>query len=330
MADEHFLVTGGNGCIGAWVVRDLVAQGAAVTVYSGHGRPDRLRLVMSEPEIARIDMESGDINDLDTLESIFRRRPVTHVIHLAALQLPFCAADPIAGARVNVQGTQTMFELVRRSGIERMVYASSVAVYGPRSRYADEVLPADAELFPTSFYGVYKVANEHSARVAWDTQGISSIGLRPHSIYGPGRDQGMTSKPTLALIAAAAGRPYHVEFGGRYQFQFAGDVAAWFIAAARSELDGAHVFNLPGPMIGVDEIVGAAIDLVPEARGHIDHGERQLPFPSAADGRPIEDVLGARPATPLRDGVQQTISAYRDGIARGLVDEAFLDRVLST
>jgi len=329
VSGEHFLVTGGNGCIGAWVVRNLVAQDAAVTVYSAHGRADRLRLIMSEPDIARIDIVSGDINDLDSLESIARRRPVTHVIHLAALQLPFCAADPIAGARVNVQGTQTMFELVRRLGIGRIVYASSVAVYGPRSRYDEEVLPADAELFPTSFYGVYKVANEQSARVAWETQGVSSIGLRPHSIYGPGRDQGLTSKPTLAMIAAAGGRPYHIEFGGRYQFQFADDVAGWFVAAARGELDGAQVFNLPGPTIGVDEIVDAIIELVPDALGRIDHSERQLPFPGAADGRPIESALGARQATPPREGVQQTIAAYRDAIARGLVDETFLDRVLA-
>lgn len=329
MPGEHFLVTGGGGCIGAWVVRNLLAQNAAVTVYSAHGRADRLRLIMADTDIARIDLVRGDINDLDALEGIARRRPVTHVIHLAALQLPFCAADPVAGARVNVQGTQTMFEFVRRTGIGRIVYASSVAVYGPRSRYADDVLPADAELFPTSFYGVYKVANELSARVAWETQGVGSIGLRPHSIYGPGRDQGLTSKPTLAMIAAAGGRPYHIEFGGRYQFQFADDVAAWFIAAARSELEGAQVFNVPGPTIGVDEIVDAIIELSPEARGHIDHADRQLPFPGAVDGRPMESALGERPATPPREGVEQTITTYRDAIARGLVDDAFLDRVLA-
>jgi UDP-glucuronate 4-epimerase len=329
MSNDHFLVTGGSGCIGAWVVRNLVGEGVPVTVFSAHGSLDRLRLVMPQQELARLDVAHGDINDLDLLERTGRERAVTHVIHLAALQFPFCAADPIAGARVNVQGTLTMFELVRRLEIGRIVYASSAAVYGPRTHYADEVLPADAGLFPTSYYGVYKVANEQSARVAWETQGVASIGLRPHSAYGPGRDQGVTSKPTLAMIAAAAGRPYDIDFAGRYQFQFADDVARWFIAAARSDLPGASVFSLPGPAIGVDEIVTAINEVVPASRGQITQGERLLPFPGAFDGRPIETALGHGPATPLIDGVRQTISVYRDAISGGVIDETFLDQVLA-
>ena len=329
MAGEHFLVTGGTGCIGAWVVRGLITQGVPVSVLSSSAHLDRWHLIMSDTDIARVELIHADVNDLDAIEPAARRLGVTHLVHLAALQFPFCAADPIAGARVNVQGTLSMLELARRLDIGRLVYASSAAVYGPATHYADEVLPADAELFPTSYYGVFKVANEQSARVAWETQGVASIGLRPHSAYGPGRDQGVTSKPTLAMIAAAAGRPYQIDFGGRYQFQYAPDVASWFIAAARSRLDGAHVFSLPGPAIGVDEIVATIAEVVPASRGEITHGERLLPFPGAFDGSPIEAALGPLPMTPLREGVAQTITAYRDAIARGLIDEAFLDRVLA-
>jgi len=329
MSGDRFLVTGGSGCIGAWVVRNLVGRGVPVTVFGAHGSRDRLRLVMPEQDLAHVEIVRGDINDLDLLERTAREGAVTHVIHLAALQFPLCAADPIAGARVNVQGTLTMFELARRLEIGRLVYASSAAVYGPATHYADEVLPADAELFPTSYYGVFKVANEQSARVAWETQGIASIGLRPHSAYGPGRDQGVTSKPTLAMIAAAAGRSYNVDFGGRYQFQFANDVARWFLAAARSDLPGASVFSLPGPAIGVDDIITTINEVEPRSRGQITHGERLLPFPGAFDGAPIAAALGDQPVTPLRDGVAQTIACYRDAIARGSIDDVFLDRVLA-
>ncbi len=329
MSDEHFLVSGGTGCIGAWLVKNLVDEGVPVTVMSAHGGRDRLALLLPPSALDALDVVNADINNLELLEGLARDRGVTHVVHLAALQFPLCAADPIAGARVNVQGTLTMFELARRLGIGRLVYASSAAVYGPRTMYTDEVLPADAELFPTSYYGVFKVANEQSARVAWETQGVASIGLRPHSVFGPGRDQGVTSKPTLAMIAAAAGRPSRIDFGGRYQFQYANDAARWFIAAARSELPGASVFSLPGPAVGVDEIVAAINEAVPQSRGQIEHGERLLPFPGAFDGAPIEAALGRQRATPLVDGVAQTIACYRDAIARGDVDDAFLDRVLA-
>jgi UDP-glucuronate 4-epimerase len=326
---ERTLVTGGTGCIGAWVVRNLVRESVPVAVLASRRRFDRLRLLLSDAEFEQIDFIDGDINDVDALEDASRRLGVADVIHLAALQFPFCAADPVAGARVNVQGTVSMFELVRRLEIDRIVYASSAAVFGPKAHYGQDVLGADADLFPTSHYGVYKVANEQGARVSWETQGISSIGLRPHSVYGPGRDQGVTSKPTVAMIAAAAGRPYHVNFGGRYQFQFADDAANAFIAAARARMDGAHVFSLGGPRIGVDEIIGTLGDVEPSARGRITFEDRSLPFPEGFDGGPIEAALGVQPQTPLEDGVRQTIACYRRAIRDGRIDAAYLDRVLA-
>ena len=136
----------------------------------------------------------------------------------------------------------------------------------------------------------------------------------------------MTSKPTLAMIAAAAGRPYTIDFGGRYQFQFAADAAAWFVAAARADLPGAPVFSLPGPLIGVDEIVAAIRTAAPGAQ--ISHGERSLPFPAGFDGSPLSDALGPQPETPLNDGVAHTIETYRRALRDGLLDDAYLDRVL--
>jgi nucleoside-diphosphate-sugar epimerase len=329
VADERFLITGGTGCIGAWVVRDLVRASVPVTMLVARRRFERLRLLLTDAEIAGIDLVEGDINDLETLEAVARRQGVTRLVHLAALQFPFCAADPITGARVNVQGTMTMLELARRLEVGPLVYASSAAVYGPRTRYADEVVGPDAELHPTSHYGVFKVANEQGARVAFETQGVRSVGLRPHSVYGPGRDQGVTSKPTVAMIAAAAGRPYHVNFSGRYQFQFADDAAGWFIAAARANLAGATVFSLPGPAFGVDEMLAAIAVVEPSAAGRMTFEDRRLPFPGAFDGRPVEAALGARPQTALEDGVRETIEVYRRAIRDRRLDAATLDRVLA-
>jgi nucleoside-diphosphate-sugar epimerase len=300
-----------------------------VAVLASHRRFERLRLLLSDAELARVSFVDGDVNDVVALEGASRRLGVTTIIHLAALQFPFCAADPVAGARVNVQGTVSMFELARRLEIGRLVYASSAAVYGPKTHYGAEMLGPEAELHPTSHYGVFKVANEQGARVYWETQGVSSIGLRPHSVYGPGRDAGVTSKPTLAMIAAAAGRPYHVNFGGRYQFQFADDAARAFTVAARARLDGAPVFNLGGPRVGVDEIVRTIEALEPSARGRITYEERPLPFPEAFDGGPMEAALGVAPRTALEDGVRQTIDAYRRAIEDRRVDDRFLDRVLA-
>jgi nucleoside-diphosphate-sugar epimerase len=329
VADERYLVTGGTGCIGSWVVRNLVRESIPVTVLTSHGSLDRLRLILSEKELAAVEIVSGDITDLALLEEAGRRSGVNRIVHMAGMLLPLCAADPVAGAKVNVDGTVTMFELARRLEVGRLVYASSAAVYGPKSHYPQEILPADAPLWPTSWYGVYKVANEMGARIAWETQGIASVGLRPHSVYGAGRDGGMTSKPTVAMIAAAAGRSYRVAFGGRYQFQYVDDAAKMVIAAARAEIPGAPVFSFPGPVIGVDEVIHAIETVEPRARGTLTFERKELPLPSAFDGAPLEDALGPQPVTPLEDGVRETIETYRAAIRDGRVTAGFLDRLLA-
>ena len=85
---------------------------------------------------------------------------------------------------------------------------------------------------PGTIYGVYKRANESTAAVYLAENGVSSTGLRPHTVYGVGRDQGVTSAPTTAMLAAAAGTPFTIPYGGAAQLQLARDVARAFIAAS--------------------------------------------------------------------------------------------------
>ncbi len=329
MADERVLVTGGTGCIGSWVVRNLVQEDVPVVVLTTGRRFERMKLILSDAEFDRVTFVTGDVLDVELLESAARRHGVNRIIHLAGMQLPFCAADPARGAQVNVAGTITVFELARRLGIERVVYASSAAVYGPKSHYREANLAADAPFFPTSHYGVFKVANEQGAGVYWKNDGISSIGLRPHSVYGPGREQGMTSKPTVAMIAAAAGRSYHVGFGGRYQFQFADDTARAFLRASRAPFQGAAVYNVGGSTVGVDEIVERIEANAPDARGRITFDDRPLPLPEAFDGRPMVEALGPWAETPLDEGVRRTLDCYRAAMRNGAIDDSYLDRVLA-
>ena len=312
-ASERFLITGALGCIGAWTVRALVREGTPVVAFDLGSDHRRLSQVMSADELATVEFVVGDITDLAALERTLDERGITNVIHLAALQVPFCRADPPLGALVNVVGTVNLFEAVKRRGITGapLVYTSSIGAFSAADEDpASHRLEEAADGHPTTHYGVYKRANEGTARIYALDDGIASIGLRPMTVYGVGRDQGMTSTPTAAIAAAVLGRPYQISFGGTTLFQYADDVAATLLAASRSGLHGAHLFNLGGSSVDIPSWIAAIEAAVPEAAGTITAADAQLPFPSeiAHDGL---GAIGTVPVTPFEAGIRETVEILR-------------------
>jgi nucleoside-diphosphate-sugar epimerase len=304
MSDERWLITGALGCIGAWCSRQLVREGHAVVGFDLSDDRHRAALIMDDDELSAIDYVRGDITDMDAIEQVLAQHRISHVIHLAAMLVPLAAADPPRGALVNVVGTVNVFEAVKRRGLRGLAYASSAAVY---DRPDGLRVAEDADGHPINHYGVHKQANEGAARVYWRDDRVASVGLRPHIVYGPGRDHGMTAGPTLAMVAAVRGERYEIPFGGRAQFQYAADAARLFIDAARSPGEGADVRNLGGPSEHVADVIAAIEAAVPEAAGTITFADDVLlPLP--------EDMEARRPVTtPLQVGVRETIELLRSG-----------------
>src|SRR5439155_15628134 len=87
------LLTGGYGCIGSWIVKELLERRAEVFVYDLKEDPRRLRLLLDEEQLRRVPFVAGDVTDLSALRSALAAHAVTHVIHLAGLQVPVCRAD---------------------------------------------------------------------------------------------------------------------------------------------------------------------------------------------------------------------------------------------
>ena len=266
----------------------------------------RAELVMAPDERAAVEYVRGDVTDLQALEQVIADHDVDHVVHLAAMLVPLAAADPPRGALVNVVGTVNVFEAVKRRSLRGLAYASSAAAYDR----ADGITVAeDADGHPVTHYGVHKLANEGAARIYWQDDGVGSVGLRPHIVYGPGRDHGMTAGPTLAMAAAVRGERYEIPFGGRAQFQYAPEAAAMFIEAARSPAEGATVRNLGGPSEHVADVIAAIEAVLPEAEGKLTYkADVLLALP--------EDMEAERPArTPLAQGVRATIELLSAAVA---------------
>src|SRR2546429_973569 len=148
------------------------------------------------------------------------------------------------------------------------------------------------------------------SRVYEQDHGVVSIGLRGAVVYGPGRDQGLTSSPTQAMLAAAVGLPYHVAWGGAAGYHHARDVAAAFIAAARACGDGggSQTYTLPVETRSMDQVVAA----IREAAGDVavTYEPAPLPFPSAFDAAELGRRLGELPLTPFEAGVRETVETF--------------------
>jgi UDP-glucuronate 4-epimerase len=296
-----YLVTGALGAIGAWSVRSLLDRGEEVVTYDLGGSDHRLRLALGDDRLAAITRIDGDVTDLAQLERVIDEHGVTAIIHLAALQVPFVREDPIAGARVNVTGTVNVFEAARRRA-ERMgplVFASSIAAIAE---------PGHAH--PSTLYGVFKLANEGTAERYFADYAVPSVGLRPHTVYGPGRDQGLTSAPTAAMVAAAEGREFRIPFGGALQFQYVADAGEAFVRASEAAPPGAAVHNLDGPVLTMQELIAVIERAAPDAAGLISAGDEPLPFPPSVDATSFIELVGGPVSRPIEEGVAEAIASF--------------------
>jgi nucleoside-diphosphate-sugar epimerase len=312
------LVTGANGCIGAWVTKALLERGMDVLIYDMDAAPARLSLIATDDVVRRARIETGRIEDTARVKSLVKDQGITHIVHLAAVLMPYCQAEPVAGAMINVVGTLNVFEAARDAGRPvRVVYASSSAVWGPEEAYGSGKLTEDDPLKPSTHYGVFKQANEGNARVCYAVNGISSVGLRPWTVYGVGRDRGLTADPTLAMKAVAQNQPFQIRVTGHMDLQYVGDVAEAFVSCLLSPTEGAFVFNLQGDVITMEELIGMLDRIRPGAARLITAQGPKVPVAYRMDDAQLRKFAPEIPRTPLEKGMRSTLDLFTELNQRG-------------
>lgn len=350
----NVLLTGGYGCIGSWITRNLLARGDRVWIYDLKEDPKRMRQIMSDEQIRQVHYVQGDVTDLARMIEVLRTNKITHLVHLAGLQVPVCRADPLLGAKVNVLGTLAIFEAVKQlqGQVQRLVYTSSAAVFGPPEHYTKsqasgirsqasgvgseaahsdswsltpDSLVDDVPLVPSTHYGVFKCCNEGNARIYFQDNGISSIGLRPWTVYGVGRDFGMTSEPTKAIKSLALGRPYHITYGGVQDMQYVDDVAKIVVRCLEAPYQGAKSYNLRGHVVDMPTLHRAMCDVDPAASKLITFGDRQIAIAYDLDDSALQRDLGPMPRSSLQDGIRETLDMFRKLNCEGRLDTSDLE-----
>lgn len=312
---KSVLVTGAAGCIGAWVVKCLMDVGAKPIVYDLSENRRRLDIIMTDAR--DVDWVRGDITNFEQLNQTVKTYDVFAIIHLAALQVPLAKADPILGTQVNVMGTAHIFEAVRRAGIERLAYASSIAA--PAMEEND---------YLETLYGAHKVCNEQMAKVYWQDWQVPSVCIRPGVIYGPGRDRGMSAAPTLGLLAALNRQAYDIPFIGPVSYVYVEDAAQRFIGAISRQTEGALVFDMNGVVVDMQDVLMEIESLI--RYNGVTASGADLPFPAIKDDGKLDQYVGASPHLDFQTGLGTTMEIFQDAISRGLIDSAVIRELTGT
>jgi nucleoside-diphosphate-sugar epimerase len=306
-----FLVTGAAGFIGSNLVEALIADGEQVIGLDNLLTGKRENL---EGFSERFRFVEGDVRDLETLRGLCGG--VDFVLHQAALaSVPWSIDDPGLAHEHNTTGTHNVLVAAREAGVERVVLASSSAVYGDT-----EVVPSPESLplRPTSPYAATKVAAEAFAAAFNGSMGLEVVALRYFNVYGPRQDPASgyaAAIPAFVSRALAGERPVIFGDGGQTRdFVYVEDVVrANLLACAAPDRACGRAFNIgTGRAVTVSELAAVILELAgadlepdhgPERSGDVRH--------SCADITAAGQALGFAPRFDLRAGLDKTLDWYK-------------------
>ena len=301
----HVLVTGGAGFIGSHSVEQLLESNIPVRVLDNFSTGSRQYL----PTHSLLEIQEGDIRDAASVRKAME--DMTHVLHLAAqVSVQASVDDPPESCSTNIGGFVNVLQVARSYGVQRMVYASSAAVYGRPIRLpvSERDIPQ-----PCSPYGLEKYVNDQYAALFAKAFGISLLGLRYFNVYGPRQDPqssyaGVISK-FISMIQQQ--QPLSV-FGDGMQtrdFIFVKDVAKANVQALQSEMTG--VCNVAtGTSVSLRHLIEVLSRCVNQKLKIVHHPAREgdIPF-SEAHTDLFHSVLDPKNLTNLDDGLQMLINA---------------------
>ena len=293
---KRVIIFGGCGFLGSWIAKVLLNKKFKLTIFDIKIQKNLLNSILDK-DVEKIKFVEGDITNFEQVQEAVKN--TDQVINLAGLMTPDCSAKPILGAQVNILGSINVFEALKQNNIKFLVYASSAGVFGQKDKYYP---------FPETHYGAYKLAVEGIARAYFNENKISSIGIRPYVLYGPGREVGGTAGVTLSCKAAKQGFDFDISFSGKAGFVYVKDVADFVKMSLDKPLLGALTININGITADVKKIISIIKKNIPKSNIGFDINPLSV----------VDEILGEEPSkyfenfkyTSLESGIKKTIDFY--------------------
>lgn len=305
------VVTGGAGFIGSHLVDALRARKDDVVVL------DDLSTGVRENVAEDVRFVQGDVADAQSLDEALEGSAdaVLHIAGQASIAHSF--ARPERDLRANVSGTLAVIDACLRADVPRLVYASSMTVYGePATVPTSESEPCR----PVSYYGVTKYAAERYVQIAGERRDVdlSVTSLRMFNVYGERQRVDNPYQGVLAIFIGNAlrGEPLTIHSDGRQtrDFVYVGDVVDAWLRVLDDDATRGQVYNVgSGRETSIDELAGAVLSGLGLVGHPVEHGPAQLGDlrRSGADVRALEQATGWEPRTSLAEGLAKTLAWAR-------------------
>ncbi len=254
------LVVGASGFIGPRLIRKLVARGESVVGMDLNPGATPFGDVPIGAPVVR-----GDVTQFeDVMRTVLDVKP-ERLINLA-YGLGAGEGNPHQVMRLDVLGMDNCFEAARLGGVKRVVYASSIAVSGQQSHFAERLVNEDDPTYGTSQYAMHKIFNEFQARKYIKNYGMSITGVRPANVTGPDKVRGSTDHVQI-LTDPARGRPVHLPHKGLMRLLIhVEDIAEVFARILLADAPQHAIYNSGGIPISLGELADMVRGFLPDAQ----------------------------------------------------------------
>jgi nucleoside-diphosphate-sugar epimerase len=298
------LILGGTGFIGARLAERLVKRGEEVICFDLYPDPGKISHLGDRAKIV-----VGDVTRIEDIIAAIKEFKVERIVNLAYILGAESEKNLQLAMRVNLLGMNNVFEAARLTGIRRLVYASSIAVYGLQSSFGERPVTEEDHCQPTLVYGAHKLWNEFMAKKYMDYHGMTIPGLRIAIVSGPGRKTGLSAWGSTYVDHPATGKPAEIPFRSNQKtlLIYVDDAAEILVRLCYAENLKYLVYNSCAYSVTLKQLAETVKKFIPEADIRFNEKAADQPLVYSWSSERLEKEFGIK-IPPLEEMVKKHIN----------------------